>query len=71
MKLVYFYCGCIPGPDSAGIVSKTRHGARAEREARGEENFLTPVRKTIIYNDAFHLMEMLTSAEGGRGFSNA
>lgn len=73
-KLTYWFAECFDDARCYSIVDKTKRGAQQQREARmaGGRSDLGPVvKRTISYVDAHHLMALLTSEDGGRGYSNS
>jgi hypothetical protein len=65
--LTYWYCECRDDDDAYSIISKTKTDALAQRQARGENRFEAPVKKTLHYKDAFDLLDWATGEAGGRG----
>lgn len=70
-KLYYWVAECA-GSDAYSIIGKTKKEAIAKLDAWGEnwkDNFDNPVRKVIVYKDAFDLFDKVSGEGGGR--SNA
>ena len=73
-KLTYWHCESWGDHPCYGVVAKTKRQAQQMRDERADKGFLDlgPVtKKTIVFADSFQLMELLTSEDGGRGYSNA
>lgn len=71
-KLTYWIAECIDDHVCYSIVDKTKHGCKKKLEERGRpQGYLPAAKRTIVYKDAFDLMEQLTSEDGGRGYSNS
>jgi len=72
-KLTYWFAECFNDDPCYSVVAKTKREAQIQREQRiGQGSSLGPVvKRTIVYKDAFDLMDALTSEDGGRGYSNS
>lgn len=73
-KLTYWYAERFDDSNCYSIVAKTKREAQLQREARlaaGPCEIGPVVKRTIVYKDAFDLMFILTSEDGGRGYSNS
>jgi hypothetical protein len=66
-NLTYWYAECIGDSDAYSIVAKTKKEALAQREERGTDSYMEPIKKTLFYKDAFDLFNWATGEGGGRG----
>lgn len=68
MKLTYWVAENINGEITDSIIARTKHDCEQNvlaYVASGE--YRQPIKKTLLYNDAFDLFEMATGKDGGRG----
>jgi hypothetical protein len=73
MKLTYWFAECLDDNVCYSIIKKTKRAAQLEREEKIKEHgnrYGQVVKREIIYDDAFDLMDQLTCEGGGRGYSN-
>lgn len=73
-KLTYWFSERFDDNTCYSIVAKTKRQAQQMRDDRlkaGPCDLGPVVKRTIIYKDAFDLLELLTSEDGGRGYENA
>lgn len=68
MKLTYWVAAHRNGVSSDAIVARTRHDCEQKVRAYGAaSDYVAPLKKSFLYEDAFDLFEMATAADGGRG----
>ena len=68
MKFTYWVAEILQGDKSESIVARTRHECEQKLLAYGNaENYAAPAKKSLLYEDAFDLFEMVTGPGGGRG----
>jgi hypothetical protein len=68
MKLSYWVAAHKNAHRPDAIVARTKHDCEQKMLAFGSpENYLAPVKKSFLYDDAFDLFEMATAGDGGRG----
>ena len=68
MKLTYWVAENLAGDTSDSIVARTKHDCEQKVIAYGAPAaYGLPVKKSILYNDAFDLFEIVTGKGGGRG----
>lgn len=73
-RLTYWFAERFDDARCYSIVAKTKREAqllRAERLEAGSCDIGPVVKRTIVYKDAYDLMDQLTSEGGGRGYSNS
>lgn len=66
--LRYWYSECLDDSNCYSIVAKTKKEANRQRDERGSDRFSPPELRVVYYLDAFDLMDLFTSENGGRGF---
>ena len=68
MKLTYWVAENLKGDKADSIVARTKHDCEQKVLAYGNSgNYGQPVKKSLVYEDAFDLFEMVTGRDGGRG----
>jgi hypothetical protein len=68
MKLTYWVAQILDGDKSESIVARTRHDCEQKLLAYGNAvNYAAPAKRSLQYEDAFDLFEMVTGPDGGRG----
>ena len=69
MAKLSYWCAENLNDNSDSIIDKTKRGAQTRKDAL--PHVYMPVKKhTIVYTDAFHLLELVTAPGAGRGYSN-
>lgn len=74
MKLTYWFAERFDDNRCYSIIAKTKRQAQQMRQERlesGSCDIGPVVKRSIVYRDAFDLLELLTSEDGGRGYENA
>jgi hypothetical protein len=70
-KLTYWCAERVDDNRCYSLVDKTKRGLQKQMESGYEHaTFLPVVKCSIVYKDAFDLMDQLTGEDGGRGYSN-
>jgi len=68
MKLTYWVAESLHGDRSESIVARTRHDCELKLASYGSpSDYAPPAKKSLLYEDAFDLFEMVTGPGGGRG----
>lgn len=68
MKLTYWVAHHLNGDKASAIVARTKHDCEQKVIAYGAPaEYAAPVKKSLLYTDAFDLFEMATGTDGGRG----
>jgi hypothetical protein len=68
MKLTYWVAEHLEGNRAESIVARTRHDCEQKLIAYGNPgNYAPPAKRSLLYEDAFDLFEMITGPGGGRG----
>ena len=68
MKLTYWVAQILDGERSESIVARTRHECEQKLLAYGSaEKYAAPAKRSLLYEDAFDLFEMVTGPGAGRG----
>ena len=68
MKLTYWVAANLKGDKADSIVARTKHDCEQKVLAYGAAaDYAQPVKKSILYEDAFDLFETVTGKDGGRG----
>lgn len=74
-KLTYWVAPCLSDNDCYSPVAKTKRLCQELLDEALKDNpkssYMPVVKRTLVYNDAFDLMEQLTSEGGYRGYSNS
>jgi len=65
MKITYWYAECLDDANAYSVRAKTKKACKAEVAERGGADFGPPVKVTIEYRDAFHLVEQLMGEGSG------
>jgi hypothetical protein len=65
--LTYWYAECLDDGDCYSVIDKTLKGAVAQVATRTGSRYAKPVKKALMYKDAFDLLDWATSEGGGRG----
>lgn len=68
--LNYWYAECLDDADCYSIVDKTLKGAQARVAMATGSRYAKPVKKQLIYRDAFDMFVWLTSESGSRGIGD-
>jgi len=68
MKLTYWVAQILDGDKSESIVARTKHDCEQKLLAYGNaEKYAAPAKRSLLYDDAFDLFEMVTGPGCGRG----
>ncbi len=68
MKLTYWVAQPLQGDKTNAIIARTRHDCEQKVIAYGAPaEYAAPIKKSLLYTDAFDLFEMATGNDGGRG----
>ena len=66
MRLTYWYAERLDDHKSYSVIAKTKKDCVAQVAAHSFGRFEPPVKKVIVYDDAFDLFERATGEDGGR-----
>lgn len=68
MKLTYWVATYLKGDRSHSIIARTKHDCEQKVLAYGApSDYAPPIKKSLLYTDAFDLFELATGTDGGRG----
>lgn len=70
-RLVYWFASHLEDSSQYSIIARTKKEANELRAKHGAGLYDRPVKKVIVFKDAFDLFNMVTGEGGWRGFSNA
>lgn len=66
MRLTYWYAERLDSDDCYSIIAKTKKHCLTLVETHFYGKFASPVKKVIVYDDAFDLLSIVGGEDGGK-----